>query len=97
MDFTGFVKYLFVLFPPSPRKVVFALRYYVLHSGKELKLSLMFNRFSVQAVLAWDVLINLKQGTRELYNILGLLYICSGFNNNKTSEQKGKSQMAVMV
>lgn len=50
----------------------------------------------MQAALAMDVLINLKQGTRELYNMLGLLYICSGFNN-KTSEQKGKSQMAVMV
>lgn len=82
--------------PPHPAKVLFEFRYYVFHCGKELKLSLIFNRFSVQAVLAMDVLINLKQGTRDLYNMLGPLYICSGFKN-KTSEQKGKSQMAVMV
>lgn len=41
-------------------------------------------------MLAMDSLINLKQGTRELYNMLGLFSICSGFNNNKTSETKGK-------
>lgn len=57
-----------------------------------------FKGIYINYMLAMDALINLKQGTRELYNTLRLFYICSGFNNNKTSETKEKkNQMPVMV
>lgn len=50
----------------------------------------------INSLLAIDVLTNLIQGTRELYNMLGLFYICS-VTTIRHQKQKEKNQMAVMV